>query len=138
VIVMSNRDDHSIWPGLTYRDAHAARSWLAAIGFTEGIVVPGTGPDEIMHSEMIWPEGGRVMVHTACREGGEAAFDAPLGSGSCYVVTADPDKVHALAGDLGAEIVRELEDTDYGSRGFSVRDAEGNIWSFGTYAGTEA
>jgi uncharacterized glyoxalase superfamily protein PhnB len=31
--------------------------------------------------------------------------------------------------------VRGLRDEDYGSRGFSVLDPEGNIWSFGTYAG---
>jgi uncharacterized glyoxalase superfamily protein PhnB len=135
---MSNRDDRNIWPGLTYSDARAARSWLAALGFTEGILVPGAAENDVMHSEMIWPEGGRVMVHSACREGGESKFDAPLGSGSCYVVTAEPDKIRARAGDLGAEIVRDLEDTDYGSRGFSVRDAKGNIWSFGTYAGSDA
>jgi len=29
----------------------------------------------------------------------------------------------------------ELNDTDYGSREFSVRDPEGNLWSFGTYRG---
>ena len=28
-----------------------------------------------------------------------------------------------------------MEDTDYGSHGFSIADAEGNAWSFGTYAG---
>ena len=36
---------------------------------------------------------------------------------------------------LGAEVVRGLKDEDYGSRGFTVRDPEGNLWSFGTYAG---
>ena len=35
----------------------------------------------------------------------------------------------------GAEIVAPLVDEDYGSRGFSVADPEGNIWSFGTYDG---
>jgi uncharacterized glyoxalase superfamily protein PhnB len=30
-----------------------------------------------------------------------------------------------------------MSETDYGSRGFSVKDAEGNRWSFGTYAGEE-
>jgi uncharacterized glyoxalase superfamily protein PhnB len=29
--------------------------------------------------------------------------------------------------------VHGLVDTDYGSRDFSVRDPEGNLWSFGTY-----
>jgi len=27
-----------------------------------------------------------------------------------------------------------LMDTDYGTRDFSVRDPEGNVWCFGTYA----
>ena len=27
-----------------------------------------------------------------------------------------------------------LTDQDYGSRDFSARDLEGNLWSFGTYA----
>ncbi len=35
----------------------------------------------------------------------------------------------------GAEVVLPLKDEDYGSRGFTVRDPEGNRWSFGTYAG---
>jgi len=30
-------------------------------------------------------------------------------------------------------LAAELSDTDYGSRDFSVRDPEGNLWSFGTY-----
>ncbi len=41
----------------------------------------------------------------------------------------------ARATAAGAEVVRELKDEDYGSRGFSVRDPEGNLWSFGTYRG---
>jgi len=33
----------------------------------------------------------------------------------------------------GAEITIELKNEDYGSRGYSARDPEGNHWSFGTY-----
>jgi uncharacterized glyoxalase superfamily protein PhnB len=33
----------------------------------------------------------------------------------------------------GADVARELTDMDYGSREFSARDPEGNVWSFGTY-----
>ena len=29
--------------------------------------------------------------------------------------------------------MRELQDTDYGFREYSVRDLEGYLWSFGTY-----
>lgn len=127
------RTDSSIWPGLTYDDAHAARQWLVALGFTEGTVIPGERDGEIHHSEMVWPEGGRVMVSSS--GGTDPAFDTGKGGVSCYVVTADPDAVYARATDLGADIVRELRDQDYGSRGFSIKDAEGNRWSFGTYAG---
>ncbi len=40
--------------------------------------------------------------------------------------------LHARATRADADVVRELTDTDYGSRAFSVRDLEGNPWSFGT------
>lgn len=32
--------------------------------------------------------------------------------------------------------IQGLKDEEYGSRGFTVRDPEGNLWSFGTYGGT--
>jgi uncharacterized glyoxalase superfamily protein PhnB len=35
----------------------------------------------------------------------------------------------------GATVVREMREEDYGSRGFSVADPEGNVWSIGTYRG---
>jgi len=51
-------------------------------------------------------------------------------------VTDDPDGAFERATAAGAELVRPLRDEDYGSRGFSIRDPEGNILSFGTYRGT--
>ncbi len=127
------RNDHNLWPGTTYADALAARRWLAALGFEEGILVTGDDESTVIHSEMPWPEGGRVMVSSADRT--DQTFTVPPGAGSCYVVTDDPDAVLARAAALGAEVVRPMEEADYGSRGFSVRDPEGNRWSFGTYAG---
>jgi uncharacterized glyoxalase superfamily protein PhnB len=52
-----------------------------------------------------------------------------------YVVVTDPHAVHGRAERLGATFVRPLEETDYGSTGFSITDPEDNRWSFGTYAG---
>ena len=49
------------------------------------------------------------------------------------IVVADPDAHYERARAAGAEIVRELTDEDYGSREYSARDLEGNLWSFGTY-----
>ena len=51
-----------------------------------------------------------------------------------YVCIADIDEHFARARAAGAEIVFELKDTDYGSREYSVRDLEGHLWHFGTYA----
>lgn len=46
----------------------------------------------------------------------------------------DVDAHHRRAVEHGAEIVMEPTDQDYGSRDYMARDAEGNVWSFGTYA----
>ena len=132
---MSNREDVNIWPGVTADDALALRAWLAALGFREGICVPGERADLVVHSEMYWPEGGRLMVSSRSGKADDT-FEVPRGAMSCYVVTKDPDAVWARAKDLGAKVIRDMEDTDYGSRGFSIADAEGNIYSFGTYAGS--
>lgn len=125
------RTDHTIWPGLTADDPRALRRWLVALGFEEGILVEEG--DLVIHSEMLWPEGGRVMVHSAKPD--DPHFTAPVGSGNLYVVTDDPDAVHARAEALEASFTRPMKEEDYGSRGFSIIDPEGNSWSFGTYAG---
>lgn len=128
----STRTDHNIWSGVTADDPLALRAWLVSLGFEEGIVVE-TEDGLVHHSEMLWPEGGRVMVHSARPDTGE--FTSPAGSAVLYVVTDRPDEVHALATAAGATFVRPMAEEDYGSRGFSVLDPEGNSWSFGTYAG---
>jgi uncharacterized glyoxalase superfamily protein PhnB len=50
-----------------------------------------------------------------------------------YAVVEDIDAHYERAMAAGAEIVRQLADTGYGSREYSVRDPEGHLWSFGTY-----
>ena len=54
-------------------------------------------------------------------------------TGAAYVVVSDVDAHCARARAAGAEIVRELENTPYGSREYAARDPEGQVWSFGTY-----
>ncbi|WP_338748004.1 VOC family protein [Janibacter alittae] len=125
------RTDHNIWPGLTARDPAALRDWLVGLGFTEGIVVEDGGI--VQHSEVLWPEGGRVMISSARPD--DPHFTTPVGGAMLYVVTDDPGGVHSRAEAAGATFTRPLEDADYGSRGFSILDPEGNSWSFGTYAG---
>jgi uncharacterized glyoxalase superfamily protein PhnB len=126
----------SIWPCLTYTDARAALEWLEkAFGFEPTAVYAREGDDSIVeHAEMRWPEGGGIMFGTAGKHDGPFG-SRPTGQTAVYVVCTDPDALFARASGLGAEVVMGLTDTDYGSRDFSVRDPEGNLWSFGTYAG---
>jgi hypothetical protein len=78
----------------------------------------------------VMPEAGQRPG----RFGAFVTFD-DLGPSSTYVVCEDPDALHDRALAAGAEIIRALTDQDYGSREFSARDPEGNVWSFGTYRG---
>ena len=127
----------TVWPCLNYRDARGAIAFLTeAFGFVESLVVPGETDDVIAHAQLTWPEGGGVMLGSADRDDSEFSR-LPTSCASVYVVTADPHAVYAKAMAAGAVVVREMRDEDYGSTGFSVRDPEDNIWSFGTYRGED-
>jgi uncharacterized glyoxalase superfamily protein PhnB len=124
----------TIWPCLAYANAPAAIRFLVeAFGFVETLVVPGEGSREIAHAELRWPEGGGVMLGSAADDN-EFSQRKP-GTMSVYVVTDAPDALFDRATAAGAEVVRGFKDEDYGSRGFTVRDPEGTLWSFGTYRG---
>lgn len=68
------------------------------------------------------------------REGSDS-WPLEPGKAGVYLVTDDPDGVFERALAAGVDVLQPLHDTDYGSRDFSIRDREGNLWSFGTYAG---
>ncbi|MGH2893949.1 MAG: VOC family protein [Solirubrobacteraceae bacterium] len=130
-------NDHlhpNIFPAVHYADADAGVAFLKrAFGATEKVV--HRGEDGVIHHAELALGAGLVMVGQH-REDGKLGAEAPrpLSSTiSIYVVVGDPDGHHAVARDAGANVVRELEDMDYGSREYSARDPEGNLWSFGTY-----
>ncbi len=124
----------TVWPALRFLDAPAAIRFLVdAFGFTEVLVVPGEAEGVVAHAELGWPPGGGVMLgSTASAEGVHAELGA--GVGSVYAVTDEPDALFARATAAGAAVVQRPRDEDHG-RGFTVRDPEGNLWSFGTYRG---
>jgi uncharacterized glyoxalase superfamily protein PhnB len=132
---MTDTPAPTIWPCLAYADAPAAIRFLVdTFGFVETLVVPGEGGREIAHAELRWPEGGGVMLGSASDD--NMFSQMKPGTASIYVVTNAPDALFERATTAGAEVVRGLRDEDYGSRGFTVRDPEGTLWSFGTYRGT--
>jgi uncharacterized glyoxalase superfamily protein PhnB len=124
-----------VWPSLAARNARALIDfYVTGFGFTISALY-GEG-DRVDHCELLWPLGGGIMLGDEKTDATEAWALAP-GTFGAYVVTDGPDELYERAMDAGATLLRELNDTSYGSREFSVRDPEGNRWSFGTYRGAD-
>ena len=126
----------AVWPILAFSDARAAIDFLVeAFGFEHrAAYAREDDPSVIEHAELRWPLGGGIMCGTAGKDDSPFGRRTP-GNDSVYVVCDNPDALFEQATSRGAEVVRGLADEDYGSRGFTVRDPEGNLWSFGTYRG---
>ncbi|WP_137889262.1 VOC family protein [Pseudomonas sp. 2FE] len=125
-------------PCLRYRDAPAAIAWLCrTFGFEEHLLVP----DErggIAHAQL---SCGNGMLMLGSADESASAYGRLMRqpdqvggtTQSLYMVVADADALYARAQAAGAQVVIELKDEDYGGRGFTCRDLEGHVWSFGTY-----
>jgi uncharacterized glyoxalase superfamily protein PhnB len=123
-----------VWPTLRAHDARALiRFLIDTFGFEETAVY-GDG-DRVDHAQLSWPLGGGVMLGSAREADADDTWPLRPGTFGAYVVTDDPDGLYARVRASGASVLRELHDTDYGSRDFAARDPEGNLWSFGTYRG---
>ena len=123
----------TFFPTLRYTDARAAIDWLdRAFGFEATAVHDGPA-GTVGHAELAYGDG-LIMLGTE-PEGGDPRFGPRAGLGWTYVAvpTDGVDALHDRAAAAGAEVVMPLTDLDYGSRDFSVRDPEGNLWAFGTY-----
>jgi uncharacterized glyoxalase superfamily protein PhnB len=103
-------------------------------GFEETLVVEDGGV--VHHAELRWPLGGGVMLGDDREPEDELHAQLPNGPVSIYVVCDDPDGLFERASAGGAEVIQGLKDEDYGSRGFTVKDPEDNVITFGTYRGT--
>jgi uncharacterized glyoxalase superfamily protein PhnB len=114
-----------LYPTLRFRDADAGLQFLKdAFGFEEHEVYRGDD-GRVRHAELTL---GDDMIMFGEGEPGTG--------GGIYAAVEDVEGLYARAKAAGAEITRELADTDYGSRGFSCRDLDGHEWSFGTYRPT--
>jgi uncharacterized glyoxalase superfamily protein PhnB len=127
----------TVYPTLRYKDAKAAIGLLKeAFGFTE-LAVYENEDGTVAHAELAYGNGV-VMIGSVKEPAPEGSFDELAGEPgpvSVYVVVEDPDAHHDRAlTQGGVHVVRELTDQEYGSRDYIARDAEGNLWCFGTYA----
>ena len=121
----------SLYPVMPYRDAAAALGWMQEVLGAEEVAMHRGDDGGVVHAEAR-VAGGIVMFGDHAKASNDA-FRREPGSGQVYVAVSDPDTRYERARRTGADIVRELRDTDYGSRDFAIRDLEGNTWSFGTY-----
>jgi uncharacterized glyoxalase superfamily protein PhnB len=120
----------SIYPVLKYTDAHAAIDFLErAFGFQRH-AIHENDDGAVVHAELRF---GDQVAMVSSAGAGDPMFDQGAGRTTVYVAVDEVDSLHDTAAAAGADIVMAPTDQDYGSRDFSARDPEGNIWSFGTY-----
>lgn len=121
----------ALYPILLYRDADAAMDWLErALGFSRGEDVRADD-GRVAHAEMSLGSA-TVMLGTA-GAGREPFRSLPAAGSLVYCAVEDVEAVYDRARAAGADIPLAPTDTDYGSRDFTVRDPERNLWAFGTY-----
>lgn len=130
-----SENNPSVWVTLQATDAPKLIDYyVQTFGF---VVAARYGEGEIVHhAQLNWPEGRGGLMLGSHQPGRE--YDREPGTMGAYVVTTDPDALFERVRARGADVMRPLADTDYGSREFTVRDPEGNLWSFGTYPGEPA
>jgi len=131
---------HEIIPNLRYVDAPRAIEFLcAAFGFERhAVYVDEHDPRVVHHAQLMWRDR-MVMLGTASDNDytRAARMKTPAEAGGTtvglYLIVEDVDAHAERARAAGAEIFLGPDDKDYGGRGYSARDPEGNVWSFGSY-----
>lgn len=125
-------------PSLRYEDGEKAIEWLCSVlGFKRHLVVPGENGG-VAHAQLTY-DGTMIMLSDHSHGGPYAdAMRSPkmldgVNSMSIYMVIEEIDAHYQRVKAAGAKIVIEIKDEDYGGRGYSCRDIEGHLWSFGSY-----
>ena len=122
---------------IRYRNIEAAAEWLqAAFGFDlRAKVLDDDGRAGMVqltygnHLVMMLPVGGSELDNVM-RQPDEIGG---AGTQSCYLVVDEVEQHHDRAKAAGADIVSALKAFDKGGHGYTCRDLEGHLWSFGSY-----
>lgn len=116
----------TVIPALRVSSRATIDQWVEAFGL-ELVFVTG----DVDHAEL---RLGDAWVMAGTPKGNE--FDTAPGGSSVYLTLedgAEVDALHARAVGAGAQSANEPYAPDYGGRECSLKDADGNFWSFGTY-----
>ena len=128
-----------IVPSLRYQDCGQAIDWLCAtFGFEAHLIVPNERGG-IAHARLVC---GMAMImlgehHTDADDPFGKLNKSPLqldgyNTASVYLIVEDVDAHYEKARSAGAEIVLDIVDQDFGGRGYTCKDLEGHLWSFGS------
>jgi uncharacterized glyoxalase superfamily protein PhnB len=124
-------------PVMQYRDLGRAIAWLTrAFGFAEHEIV--RAEDGAPFYALLSFDDALIMLGPVRDDEFGALIKQPDETGgaetqSCYLVVDDVDAHYGAAKAAGAAILFDIKPYDFGGRGYSCRDPEGHIWSFGTY-----
>ena len=124
-------------PALRYRDMEAAIEWLShAFGF-ELQAVRRDAHERVCYAELSF---GETIIMLGAVSGFEIdkLMRQPDEIGgaetqSCYYFVRNVEAHYARACAEGAEIVLALKTQADGHQGYTCRDPEGHLWTFGTY-----
>jgi uncharacterized glyoxalase superfamily protein PhnB len=132
--MMMQAHRQTVFPAPRYDDAWAAISFLElCFGFKRQTVHEGPN-GTVAHGELRLGTASFGLSSASSL----VTSDNPWTSvrSGVYVALQDANAVdahHAHAKAAGAVIAMPLEDTDYGSRQYSVWDGDHRLWCFGTY-----
>jgi uncharacterized glyoxalase superfamily protein PhnB len=124
-------------PALRYRNIENAVKWLGdAFGFQEHDAVSDAHGD-VSYAEVSF---GNTIIMLGATRGFEVdelmrqpdEIGGAETQGSYYFIS-DIDAHYARACSAGAQIVLALKTHANGARGYTCRDPEGHLWTFGTY-----
>ena len=119
----------TVIPTIRVSDRAILDHWVEAFGL-EATAVHAEG-DVVEHAQLRLGDGW-VMAGTPRADD----LGKPPGGAALYWVLdrdEDVDAVHRQAVAAGATSLREPADQDYGGRGCTLADRDGNLWSFGSY-----
>lgn len=123
----------TIFPILRYKDARNAIRWLCTtFGFVELFSVPESG-QPVRHAQLKLDTNVIMLGSVRPDDGMTSPQLLGVATQALFVYVGDVDAHFERARSAGAEITSQLQNTDFGSREYHVRDLEGHLWTFGTY-----
>jgi len=125
----------TIIPALRYNDAHKAIRWLCEnLGFEKRAV---HGDDHIVHHAQLTFGSGMIMIGSYRKGEYDQFISLPMhiqnqNTQSAYLYVEDINGYYTKVSEKGVVIVLPYKEEPHGT-GFSCRDPEGHLWSFGDY-----